>query len=39
MSHYHPEDFKHLSSEHKSNTPENIRDLWQTPKQIFNKLR
>tara|TARA_R110002012_G_C11509964_1_gene598320 strand:- start:392 stop:955 length:564 start_codon:yes stop_codon:yes gene_type:complete len=38
MSHYHPEDFKHLSSEHKSNTPENIRDLWQTPKQIFNKL-
>lgn len=27
-----------LNTEHKSNTPVNIRDLWQTPKEIFNKL-
>ena len=27
-----------LSTEHKSNTSVNIRDLWQTPKEIFNKL-
>ena len=25
-------------TEHKSNTPVNIRDLWQTPKSVFNKL-
>lgn len=36
--HYEPEDFKHLNTEHKSNTPADIKDLWQTPKQIFNKL-
>jgi len=38
MTHYHPEDFERKNTEHKSNTPVNIRDLWQTPKQIFNKL-
>ena len=38
MTHYHPDDFEHLNTEHKSNTPVNIRDLWQTPKPIFNKL-
>jgi phage N-6-adenine-methyltransferase len=26
------------NTENKSNTPVNIRDLWQTPKEIFNKL-
>ena len=26
------------NTEHKSNTPVNIRDLWQTPKEIFNGL-
>ena len=31
-------DNERVSTEHKSNTPENIRDLWQTPKEIFNKL-
>ena len=36
--HHHPEDYKHLSTEHKSNTPENLRDLWQTPKSLFRRL-
>ena len=27
-----------MNTENKSNTPENIRDLWQTPTEIFNKL-
>ena len=36
--HYDPEDFEHLSTEHKSNTPVSIRDSWQTPKEMFNKL-
>ena len=27
-----------MNTENKSNTPVNIRDLWQTPKEIFNKL-
>ncbi len=27
-----------MSTEHKSSTPENIRDLWQTPRSIFDKL-
>jgi len=27
-----------MNTENKSNAPENIRDLWQTPKEIFNKL-
>jgi len=26
------------STEHKSNTPGNIKDSWQTPKEIFNAL-
>jgi phage N-6-adenine-methyltransferase len=26
------------STEHKSSTPVNIRDLWQTPKEMFNNL-
>jgi len=38
MSHYNPEDYEHLSTEHKSNTPVNIKDSWQTPKSLFNKL-
>ena len=38
MTHYDPEDFKHLNTENKSNTPVNIKDLWQTPIEIFNKL-
>ena len=38
MTHYDPEDFKHLNTENKSNTPVNIKDLWQTPFEIFNKL-
>ena len=36
--HYEPEEFEHVSTEYKSNTPVNIRDLWQTPREIFNKL-
>lgn len=31
-------DNERLSTEHKSNTPINDRDLWQTPKQIFDAL-
>lgn len=27
-----------MSNENKSHTPESIRDLWQTPKEIFNSL-
>jgi len=27
-----------MNTENKSFTPVNIRDLWQTPKEIFNKL-
>ena len=27
-----------MSTEHKSNTPENTRDLWQTPKSLFKAL-
>ncbi len=27
-----------MNTENKSDTPMNIRDLWQTPKEIFNKL-
>jgi len=27
-----------MNTEHKSNTPVNIKDLWQTPKSLFNKL-
>ena len=27
-----------MNTEHKSNTDKSIRDLWQTPKQIFNTL-
>ena len=27
-----------MNTENKSNTPVNIRDLWQTPREIFNKL-
>jgi len=27
-----------MTTENKSFTPKNIRDLWQTPKEIFNKL-
>lgn len=27
-----------MGIENKSDTPMNIRDLWQTPKEIFNKL-
>ena len=38
MSHYNPQDFEHLNTENKSNTPPNIRDLWQTPETLFNKL-
>jgi len=38
MTHYHPEDFERKNTEHKSDTPVSIRDLWQTPKQIFSTL-
>jgi len=38
MTHYHPDDFERKNTEHKSDTPINIRDLWQTPKPIFNTL-
>lgn len=31
-------DEQRLNTENKSNTPVSIRDLWQTPKEIFNKL-
>ncbi len=27
-----------MNTEHKSSTPESIRDLWQTPKALFAKL-
>ena len=27
-----------MNTEHKSNTDKSIRDLWQTPKQLFNNL-
>ena len=27
-----------MNPEHKSNTPANIKDLWQTPKSLFDKL-
>lgn len=27
-----------MSAEHKSNTPESIRDLWQTPPKLFEQL-
>lgn len=27
-----------MNTEHKSNTDASIRDLWQTPKKIFNNL-
>lgn len=27
-----------MSTEHKSDTPKGIRDLWQTPKELFNSL-
>lgn len=27
-----------MKTENKSNTPESIKDLWQTPKSLFNKL-
>ena len=27
-----------MNTEHKSNTDASIKDLWQTPKEIFNKL-
>ena len=36
--HHHPEDYEHLNTEHKSNTPANIKDLYQTPPSLFNKL-
>ena len=29
---------EHVNTENKSFTPVNIKDLWQTPKEIFNKL-
>lgn len=35
--HYNQEREK-LNTERKSNTPLNIRDLWQTPKELFNTL-
>ena len=38
MTHYNETDYEHLNTEHKSNTPTNIRDLWQTPREIFDKL-
>lgn len=31
-------DNERLNTENKSYTPENIRDLWQTPKEIFKQL-
>ena len=27
-----------MKTEHKSNTPDNIKDLWQTPKTLFDTL-
>ncbi|MBL4622885.1 MAG: phage N-6-adenine-methyltransferase [Immundisolibacteraceae bacterium] len=27
-----------MSTEHKSNTPADIKDLWQTPQSLFDKL-
>jgi len=39
MSHYNPKDFEHLNTEHKSNTPVMIRDLWQTPKKLIDSLK
>ena len=27
-----------MNTDHKSNTPGEIRDLWQTPKFVFNQL-
>ena len=35
MSHY---DNERVSTEHKSDTPISIRDLWQTPPSLFNNL-
>ena len=35
---YIPESNEKVSTEHKSNTPANIKDSWQTPIEIFNKL-
>ena len=37
MSHYDNER-ENKSTEHKSFTPVNIKDLWQTPKSLFGKL-
>lgn len=34
----HYDDEREKNTEHKSNTPMNIRDLWQTPPSLFNKL-
>lgn len=31
-------DNERINTEHKSSTTVNIRDLWQTPKEVFNKL-
>ena len=31
MSHYDEQREKSINTERKSNTPKNIRDLWQTP--------
>ena len=41
--HYEPEDFEHLkdnkvNTENKSFTPTSIKDLWQTPKELFNTI-
>ena len=38
MTYHYNDKYEEISTEHKSNTPVNIRDLWQTPKAIFNKL-
>lgn len=38
MAHYDNERENKKSTEHKSNTPANIKDLWQTPVEIFNTL-
>ena len=35
---YIPESDEKISTEHKSNTLVNIKDLWQTPIEIFNNL-
>lgn len=44
MSHYSPQDFEHLkdnkmNTENKSFTPTNIKDLWQTPKELITTLK